>query len=131
MKNTSSLPHFAIPLVDIRAGPGAPCVDVQYKPIVPSNTTLFYTMPHTTHTRIFALNPTHKGFGYAVLELPSRLVDWGLAGIKGDKHSGAVAWFEKLLDRFRPDAVVFEDAKAPGSRRRPRVRELIDALVKL
>jgi Holliday junction resolvasome RuvABC endonuclease subunit len=87
-------------------------------------------MAHT-QTRIFALDPTHKGFGYAVFELPRRLVDWGLARITGDKHADAIASFEKLLDRFRPDALVLEDAEAPGSRRHPRVRRLIDALVTL
>ncbi len=87
-------------------------------------------MPNT-QTRIFALDPMHKGFGYAVLELPLRLVDWGIARVKGEKHAGAVAAFEKLLDRFRPDALVLEDAGAPGSRRHPRVRRLIDALVQI
>ena len=87
-------------------------------------------MSHTP-TRIFALDPTTKGFGYAVLELPFRLVEWGLAHIAGDKHVGALLRFEQLLSRFRPDAVVFEDTTAPGSRRRPRVRELIEALVRI
>jgi Holliday junction resolvasome RuvABC endonuclease subunit len=87
-------------------------------------------MAHTP-TRIFALDPTHKGFGYAVFELPFRLVEWGLARVAGDKHAGAIARFEKLLSRFRPDAVVLEDAEAPGSRRHYRVRRLIEALLKL
>ncbi len=82
-------------------------------------------------TRIFALNPNHKGFGYAVFELPFRLVDWGLSRVTGDKHAGAIAQFEKLLIRFRPDAVVLEDAAASGSRRQPRVRRLIEALANL
>jgi hypothetical protein len=87
-------------------------------------------MSHT-QTRVFALDPTTKGFGFAVFELPFRLIDWGLARIAGDKHASALASFERLLNRFRPDVVVLEDADAPGSRRRPRVRELIAALVKL
>ncbi len=84
-----------------------------------------------TPTRIFALDPTNKGFGYAVIELPLRLVEWGLTRIKGDKHTDAILGFEKLLDRFRPDAVILEDVDAPGSRRQPRVRRLIEALLKL
>lgn len=82
-------------------------------------------------TRLFAMDPTHKGFGYAVFELPFQLVEWGLARITGEKHAGAVAEFKKLLDRFRPDAVVLEDVDAPGSRRRPRIRRLIESLVAL
>jgi hypothetical protein len=88
-------------------------------------------MPDTTPTRLFSLDPKTKGFGYAVLELPFRLVEWGFARITDDKHADAILAFEKLLTRFRPDAVVLEDAEAPGSRRQPRVRRLIDALVKL
>lgn len=87
-------------------------------------------MSHTP-TRIFALDPTTKGFGYVIFELPFRLVAWGLAHISGDKRSGAIARFTKLLDQSRLDAVVFEDTTAPGSRRYPRVRELIDTLARI
>jgi hypothetical protein len=82
----------------------------------------------TDPTRIFALDPTTKGFGYAILETPFHLVDWGLAHISGEKDSGAVARFEALLDQYRPDVVVLEDSAAPGSRRRPRVRTLLGKL---
>src|SRR5215208_60683 len=82
----------------------------------------------TDPTRIFALDPTTKGFGYAVLETPFRLVDWGLAHVSGEKESGAVSRFEALLDQYRPDVVVLEDSAAPGSRRRPRVQKLLAKL---
>jgi RNase H-fold protein (predicted Holliday junction resolvase) len=84
----------------------------------------------TRPTRIIALDPTTKGFGYAILDLPLRLIAWGLAHISGEKRSGAVARFEALLDQFRPDAVVLEDTTAPGSRRYPRMRDLIETLAK-
>ena len=87
-------------------------------------------MPHTP-TRIFALDPMSKGFGYVVFELPFRLVDWGRAHVTGEKLSGAIASFEKLLDRFRPDAVVVEDAEAPGSKRHERIRSLLADLTRL
>jgi hypothetical protein len=87
-------------------------------------------MPQTPNdpTRIFAVDPTTKGFGYAVLETPLRLVDWSLAHVSGEKESGALARFETLLDQFRPDVVVLEDSAAPGSRRRPRVQKLLGKL---
>ncbi|MFY9821960.1 MAG: hypothetical protein WAM82_11295 [Thermoanaerobaculia bacterium] len=74
------------------------------------------------------MDPTTKGFGYAVFETPFRLVDWGLAHISGEKESGAVARFEELLDQYRPDIVILEDSTAPGSRRRPRVQKLLEKL---
>jgi hypothetical protein len=89
------------------------------------------TQTHTAPTRIFALDPTTKGFGYAILELPFRLVAWGVASVSGDKYAGALARFTKLLDHSQPHAVVLEDPDAPGSRRRHRVRQLIEALVKV
>jgi RNase H-fold protein (predicted Holliday junction resolvase) len=87
-------------------------------------------MSHTPNdpTRIFALDPTTKGFGYAVFETPFHLVDWGLAHVSGEKESGAVARFEELLDQYRPDIVILEDSTAAGSRRRPRVQKLLERL---
>jgi RNase H-fold protein (predicted Holliday junction resolvase) len=85
----------------------------------------------TQPTRILAIDPTTKGFGYAILDLPLRLVAWGMAHIDGEKRSGAIFRFEALLDQFRPDAVVLEDTTAQGSRRYPRVRDLLEALAKI
>jgi RNase H-fold protein (predicted Holliday junction resolvase) len=85
----------------------------------------------TRPTRILALDPTTKGFGYAILDLPLRLVAWGMAHIEGEKSFGAITRFEALLDQFRPDAVVLEDTTAPGSRRYPRVRDLLETLAKI
>jgi hypothetical protein len=84
-----------------------------------------------TPNRILAIDPIHKGFGYAVFEPPLNLVASGLARVEGDKQTGAVAHFEKFLTDFRPNAVVLEDVKAPGSRRRHRVRGLIDTFARL
>lgn len=86
---------------------------------------------HQNPTRIIAIDPITKGFGYAIFEQPFHLVAWGVARVEGEKQTGAIAQFEKLLTDFRPDAVVLEDAEAPGSRRRHRVRQLIEALLAL
>jgi RNase H-fold protein (predicted Holliday junction resolvase) len=85
----------------------------------------------TQPTRILAIDPTTKGFGYAILDLPKHLVAWGMAHVKGEKRTGAIFRFEALLDQFRPDAVVLENTTVPGSRRYPRVRELLDTLGKI
>src|SRR5579863_4282657 len=85
----------------------------------------------TQPTRILALDPTTKGFGYVILDLPSHLVAWGMAHVKGEKRTGAIFRFEALLDQFRPDAVVLEDTTAEGSRRYPRVSDLLETLGKI
>ena len=85
----------------------------------------------TRPTRILAIDPTTKGFGYAILDLPLHLIAWGMAHVKGEKRSGAIVRFEALLDQFRPDAVVLEDTTAQGSRRYPRVSDLLERLGKI
>lgn len=82
-------------------------------------------------TRILALDPMTRGFGYVVFEEPFYLAEFGFARIEGDKHMATMAHFEKLLGDFTLETVVLEDAKAPGSRRHQRVRELIEALTAL
>jgi hypothetical protein len=85
----------------------------------------------TRPTRVIAIDPTTKGFGYAILDLPKHLVAWGMAHVEGEKRSGAIFRFEALLDQFRPDAVVLEDTTAQGSRRYPRVRDLLEVLARV
>lgn len=82
-------------------------------------------------TRILALDPMTRGFGYVIFEPPFYLAECGFARVKDDKHLGAIAHFEKLLADFGPEIVVLEDAEAPGSRRGDRVRELIETLAAL
>src|SRR4051812_23480534 len=117
--------HFSISLPDIRAGPGAYSLShaAHHSPPLFS-----MSQTPTDPTRIFALDPTTKGFGYAILETPFHLVDWGLAHVSGEKETGAVSRFEELLDQYRPDIVILEDSTALGSRRRPRVQKLLAKL---
>jgi hypothetical protein len=84
-----------------------------------------------TPTRILALDPMTRGFGYVVFEEPFHLAECGFARVKGDKRLGAIAHFERLLADFEPERVVLEDAEAAGSRRHYRVRELIETLTTL
>lgn len=115
-------------LADIRAGPEATCLDcITHQPSLTTHTNHMSPDP----TRLFAVDPAHKGFGYAVFELPFQLVEFGFAIVEGDKHAGAIARCKELIDRFRPDALVIEDAAAPGARRYPRVRRLLESITTL
>lgn len=77
--------------------------------------------------RILAIDPTHRGFGYVVLEAPDRLVDWGLCQVRGG--AAKVTRVLTLIRRLEPDLVVVEDARHPGCRRGQRVRDLLEAIV--
>ncbi len=74
--------------------------------------------------RMLALDPTTKGFGFAVLEGPARLIDWGLKQARGDRNRTCVKRAAELIARYSPHALVVEDTEARGSRRCARVREL-------
>ena len=75
------------------------------------------------HLRVLALDPTTKGFAYAVLEGSAELLDWGLAQsrVKGDPQS--LRRIKALLDRYEPDLLVLEEGE--GSRRGARAKRLL------
>jgi Holliday junction resolvasome RuvABC endonuclease subunit len=82
-----------------------------------------------TEKRVLAIDPTSRGFGYAVLEGPERLIDWGVVQVRDDKESACLKRIERLIERYVPDVIVLEDS--PRSRRCARVRQLIDRIRQL
>jgi len=41
---------------------------------------------YTKDIRVLAIDPSTRGFGFAVLEGPDRLIDWGVKETKVDKN---------------------------------------------
>lgn len=80
------------------------------------------------NARILSLDMTAKGFAYAVLEGPERLIDWGTTEIKDRSKNGYVERAESFLWRYFPDLVVLEAGKGAGSRRGERARNLIQRI---
>ena len=79
--------------------------------------------------RVLAVDPCTDGIGFAVLEGPERLIDWGVKQVAADdKNAQSVGIIEDLIERYRPHALVLEDPNAKESRRSERVRELLDAI---
>ncbi len=78
------------------------------------------------HLRIIAVDPCLKGFGFAVLEGGTRLLDWGVARVWGTSEKEFVARVEDLLLRYRSKCLVLEDLDnvTRVSRRTRRVRVL-------
>ncbi len=70
--------------------------------------------------RIVSIELTAPGFAFAILEGPERLIDWGGREVHGDV-SVFLDKFRRLLERYRPDALVLEEPA--GSRRGERGRE--------
>jgi hypothetical protein len=77
------------------------------------------------YPRVLAVDPTTKGFAYAVFEGPTLLIDWGLIYIEGQKRSGRILRLTKLIERYASDVLVLEDCNRQGSRRRSSARRII------
>src|SRR5215467_2993393 len=86
---------------------------------------------YTKDIRVLAVDPSTRGFGFAVLEGPDRLIDWGVKETKTDKQSRSLKLIAHLIEQYQPTVVVVEDYTAKGSRRCGRVRALIDDISKL
>jgi hypothetical protein len=74
---------------------------------------------------ILAIDPTSRGFAFAVLEVPAFLVDWGERIIPA-KTGALLRKVDDLLTHYEPAVLVVEDLATKGCRRRKRAREEIN-----
>jgi Holliday junction resolvasome RuvABC endonuclease subunit len=81
--------------------------------------------------RVLAIDPSTRGFGFAVLEGPDQLIDWGVKETKKNKNAISLKLIEDLIDRYLPRVIVVEDYAGKGSRRCRRVCELIEDISKV
>lgn len=78
--------------------------------------------------RVLAIDLSSRGFGFVVLEGPTKPVDWGTQQVCGDKRTRTIMKIGNLIALYRPDLIVLEDTAGAGSRRCTRVRLLIQEL---
>lgn len=71
--------------------------------------------------RILAIDPTHRGFGFVVLEGGSELLDWGTRYVSHPKHDASIEKVDRLIEEYEPATLVLEDPTGDGSRRCQRV----------
>jgi hypothetical protein len=82
--------------------------------------------------RVLAIDPTTKGFAYAVFEGPSFLLDWGLTQVDPErKNTLCLERIEDLLKRYDPGVLALEACNGKGSRRASRVQALIRSIERL
>src|SRR6266850_6971580 len=86
---------------------------------------------YTKDICVLAIDPSTRGFGFAVLEGPNRLIDWGVKETKTDKKKKSLKLIEDLIDRYLPKVIVVEDYAGKGSRRCRRIERLINDIAKL
>jgi len=83
--------------------------------------------------RVLAIDPITRGFGFAVLDGPRLLVDWGVRATKPSPKpvERSLREIAALLEGYSPDRVVVEDCLAARSRRGRRSQRLIERIVTL
>src|SRR6266481_9429759 len=86
---------------------------------------------YTKDIRVLAIDPSTRGFGFAVLEGPERLIDWGVKETKKNKNPRTLKLIDNLIDVYLPSMIVVEDYDGKGSRRCRRIQGLISDISKL
>jgi Holliday junction resolvasome RuvABC endonuclease subunit len=82
------------------------------------------------YSRILAIAPSSRGFGYAVLEA-EKIANYGSMTVSKDKNPKCAMKAEGLILHFEPEVLALEDTGAEGSKRHPRIRELSQRLLAL
>jgi hypothetical protein len=85
---------------------------------------MFMNCLQTNSKRVLAIAPKPRGFGFAILESPTTIVDWGVKATRHEKEALTLAKVAELIRHYSPQVLVFEDCRK--SRRCPRVRGLLD-----
>jgi hypothetical protein len=79
--------------------------------------------------RVLAIDPTKRGIGFAVLEGPLTLVDWGVKSARREKNLQSLTRTNELMRHYNPDVLVLEDWR--GLRRAERIQRLIRRIIVL
>ena len=87
-------------------------------------------MIHTKQTRLLAIAPSSRGFGFVVFEGDKELVDWGNKTVKsGNKNSQCLGKIEKLIIAYQPTMLVMQATK--DSNRAARIKKLCRQIIAL
>jgi hypothetical protein len=78
----------------------------------------------TTNTRILAIAPTSRGFGYAVMEGPNLLRAFGNKTILRNKNSRTLFWAARFIRLYQPGILLLPDVNAADTHRAGRIKVL-------
>jgi Holliday junction resolvasome RuvABC endonuclease subunit len=81
--------------------------------------------------RVLAIDPARRGAGFAVLEWPLTLVDWGVRNARTQKQAKTMGFIGKLIAQYQPTVVVVETCTVKTSRRSRRVKTLIGQIIRM
>jgi len=82
--------------------------------------------------RILAIDPTSRGFGFAVLEdRPLRLLDWGVVEHRRNKNIGAPSRLLRLIREYQPTVIVTEKCRVRHASRCRTTHPFVDLIALL
>ena len=90
--------------------------------------TINYNLGGNHHTKpwVLAIDPWHRGLGFAFFEGENELIDWGLRVVPAHRREHwSLEKLKSLIVEFEPDVLVLEQWQAPGSRRSIRQQKLL------
>lgn len=80
---------------------------------------------------VLAVDPASRGLGYAFLEGPDMLIDWGFRNARERKDAHCIAYLKALFIHYKPDVLVVEAFDPKTIHRSPRVRNLLNVFASL
>lgn len=81
------------------------------------------------HGRLLSILPFTRGFGFAVLEKPEMLADWGTKSVQSAEDEHWVKKAKKLFKLYDPHVAVFQDFTAPDSTRSARMKSINERMI--
>ncbi len=76
------------------------------------------------HGLVLAVYPAARGFGWVLFEGEMIPADWGVASAKGNKSAESMRRFEKLVNQYKPSALILENYDKETTRHGERIRTL-------
>lgn len=80
------------------------------------------------HKLTLAIDPTSRGFGYALFEGPQTPLDWGTTEIRSDQNLKSLERITKLIRFYHPEVLILEDCSKEQGRRCERTKILLDQI---
>jgi Holliday junction resolvasome RuvABC endonuclease subunit len=81
--------------------------------------------------QVLAIQPTSRGFGWALFESPLSVIDWGTMTAKPSRPGRLLNRLERLINRYEPSILVIRDLGNNASKRTPSVARLTARIVML
>ena len=76
-------------------------------------------------TIFLSLFPNTRGLGYACVETPETLVDYGVVTVQPVSNEKVFARAKKFIDFFKPTVILIRDVDDPVTRRAKRIQNLV------